>query len=319
MWFKREQKNRRHSRGHVLDVKVRSDQARATRMRLATGVFAVAFGTLFGLYLFWRAGEWALNKFVYENPDFAVQQIDVQSSGTISEDQLRRWSGVKLGQNLIALDLSAVKRNLQMASAIDSASIERVLPHTLKIRVTERSPVAQVDVPRAAGPNGISISIFQLDANGFVMQPIDPRQSIVPLAQMDSSLPVVTGLNVFQLQAGHRLQTPEILAALRMVAAFSASPMGGLAELQRVDVSSPRVFVVTTVQGGEITFGLDHLDEQLARWREIYDLGQRMNKMIASVDLAVANNVPVHWTQKISAPSAAPKTLDTQNSWRKNV
>lgn len=319
MWFKREQKNRRHGRGHVLDVKVRSDQARATRMRLATGVIAVAFGTLFGLYLFWRAGEWSLNKFVYENPDFAIQQIDVQSSGTISEDQLRRWSGVKLGQNLIALDLAAVMRNLEMASAINSASVERVLPHTLKIRVTERTPVAQADVARAFGPGGIAISVFQLDANGYVMQPLDPRQSIVPLAQMDCSLPIVTGLNVFQLQPGHRLVTPEILAALKLVAAFPGSPMGGLAELQRVDVSSSGVFVVTTVQGGEITFGLDHLDEQLARWREIYDLGQRMNKMIASVDLAVANNVPVRWTEKISAPSPAPKTLDTQTSWRKNV
>lgn len=319
MWFKGEQKNRRMSRGHVLDVKVRSDQARATRMRLATGVFAVCFGTLFGLYLFWRAGEWALDKFVYENPDFAVQRLDVQSSGIIPEDELRRWSGVKLGQNLIALDLAAVKRNLEMASAIDSASVERILPHTLRIRVTERTAVAQVAVPRSGGQTGISVTIFQLDAKGFVMQPLDPQQSTVPLGQMSASLPVVTGLSIFQLQPGHRLASPEILAALKMVAAFPGSPMAGLAELQRVDVSSPRVFVVTTLQGGEITFGLDHLSEQLARWREIYDLGQRMNKSIASVDLAVANNVPVRWTEKIAAPSLPPKTLDTLNSWRKNV
>jgi cell division septal protein FtsQ len=319
MWFKREQKNRRHSRGHVLDVKVRSDQARATRMRLATGLFALVFGTVFGLYLFWRAGEWTLNKFIYENPEFAIQQVDVQSSGSISEDQLRRWSGVKLGQNLIRLDLAVVKRNLEMASAIDSASVERILPRTLRIRVTERAAVAQVDVPRAGGENGISISVFQLDANGVVMQPLDPRQCLVPLAQMSGSLPAVTGLSIFQMQPGHRLATPEVLAALKLVDAFPHSPMAGLAQLQRVDVSSPRVFVVTTVQGGEITFGLDHLDEQLARWREIYDLGQRMNKTIAFVDLAVANNVPVRWTERISAPSPALKTLDTQNSWRKNV
>lgn len=319
MWFKREQKNRRHSRGHVLDVKVRSDQARATRMRLVTGLFGLVFGTVFGLYLFWQAGECALNRFIYANPEFAIQQVDVQSSGNISEDQLRRWSGVKLGQNLIRLDLAAVKRNLEMASAIDSASVERILPHTLKIRVTERAAVAQVDVPRTGGENGISIDVFQLDANGVVMQPLDPRQCLIPLAQMSGSLPVVTGLSIFQMQPGHRLVTPEALAALKLVAAFPHSPMAGLAELQRIDVSSPRVFVVTTIQGGEITFCLDHLDEQLARWREIYDLGQRMNKTIASVDLAVANNVPVRWTARISAPSPAPKTLDTQNSWRKNV
>lgn len=303
----------------MLDVKVRSNQARATRIRLASGVFAVAFGTLFGLYLFWRCGEWALTRFIYENPEFAIEQIDVQSSGDITEDQLRRWSGVKLGQNLIALDLAAVKRNLEMASAIDSATVERILPRTLKIRVTGRAAVAQVDVPRAAGETGIAVSVFQLDANGYVMQPLDPRQSVVPLAQMSSSLPIVSGVSVLQLQPGHRLEAPEVLAALKLVAAFPHSPMAGLVELQRVDVSSPRVFVVTTVEGSEITFSLDHLDEQLARWREIYDLGQRMNKMIASVDLAVVNNVPVRWAEKISAPALPPKTLDTQNSWRKNV
>ncbi|MGH7941940.1 MAG: cell division protein FtsQ/DivIB [Limisphaerales bacterium] len=319
MWFKREQKNRRMSRSHVLDVKVRSDQARSTRIRMATGMFAIAFGTVFGLYLFWRCGAWALEKFIYENPDFAIEQIDVQSSGAISQDRLRRWSGVKLGQNLIALDLGAVERNLEMASAIESASVERVLPHTLRIRVRERTAVAQVDMPRASATTGFAISVFHLDADGYVMQPLDPRQSTVPLGQMGGSLPVVTGVGLLQLQPGHRLDAPEVLAALKLLAAFPRSPMAGLAELQRVDVSSPRIFVVTTVQGGEITFGLDHLDEQLARWREIYDLGQRMNKTIACADLAVANNVPVRWTDKFAPPALLPKTLDTQNSWRKNV
>jgi hypothetical protein len=58
---------------------------------------AVTFGTVFGLYLFWRTGEWALDKFVYENAEFAIQRIDVQTDGVIAPDQLRRWSGVKLG------------------------------------------------------------------------------------------------------------------------------------------------------------------------------------------------------------------------------
>lgn len=319
MFFKREQKNRRHSRGHVLDVKLRSDQVRATRMRLATGAFALIFGTLFGLYLFWRAGEWTLNKFVYENADFAIQQIDIQTNGKLPVDQVRRWSGVRYGQNLIALDLAAVKRNLELASAIDSVSIERVLPRTLKIRIAERRAIAQVNVPRANDQNGISISIFQLDANGFVMQPLDPRLCTIPLGKMDDALPVLTGVNIFQLQPGHRLEAPQAQAALKLICAFQRSSMAGLAGLQRLDVSSPHVVVVTTVRGGEITFGLDNLEQQLARWREIYDLGERMNRTIASADLAVGNNIPVRWAEQVSAPALAPKSLDTKNSWRKNV
>jgi hypothetical protein len=132
-------------------------------------------------------------------------------------------------------------------------------------------------------------------------------------------LPVLIGLNVFQLQPGHRFDSPPVLAALNLIRSYHHSSMAGLVELQRIDVSSPRVVVVTTTQGSEITFGLDNLPQQLARWREIYDLGRRMNKTIASADLAVANNVPVHWTEMVSAPGATPQNSDKQNSRRKNV
>ena len=71
---------------------------------------------MFGLYLFWRTGEWALDKFVYENSTFAIQSIEVQTDGVIAPDQLRRWTNVKPGANLIALDLASVKRNLELVS-----------------------------------------------------------------------------------------------------------------------------------------------------------------------------------------------------------
>ena len=153
-------------------------------MRLAAVASGRPFGTVFGLYLFWRAGEWTLDKFVYENSEFAIRRVDVQTDGVISPDQLRRWSGVKPGDNLMALDLAAVKRNLELVSTIGSVSVERVLPRTLRIRVTERQPVAQVNVPRAGAAGGIEVAVFQLDADGYVMQPLDPRLCVIPLAQI---------------------------------------------------------------------------------------------------------------------------------------
>src|ERR1035437_595443 len=319
MWFKREQKNRRLRRGHVLDVKLRSDQVRATRTRLAAIAIGVLFGTVFGLYLLWRTGEWALDKFVYENAEFAIQRVDVQTDGVIAPDQLRNWSGVKLGANLIALDLASVKRNLQLEPVIDSVSVERVLPRTLKIRVSERSPIAQVNVPRPDGANGVVISVFQLDVTGVVMQPLDPRLCVVPLAQMNSQLPVITGLNSFQLQPGRRMELPQVQAALRLVSAFEHSPMAGLVDLRRVDVSAPGVVVATTGQGSEITFGLENLDRQLSRWRQIYNLGLSQSKTIASADLAVANNVPVRWMLASAVPVAPVKAIKPPKNRRRNV
>ena len=323
MWFRRENKNRnrRLGRGHVLDVKLRSDQVRATRLRLAAIAFAVLFGTFFGLYLVWRAGETMLDKFVYENADFAIQSVDVKTDGVISPEQLRRWSNVRLGANLIALDLAAVKRNLEMVSAIDTVSIERVLPRTLKIRVTERTPIAQVNVPRADGANGFAVTVYQLDANGVVMMPLDPRQCIVPLAQLNPQLPVISGLNVVKLSAGHMIdavELPHVQAALQLISAFDHSPMAGLVDLRRVDVSAPGVIIVTTGQRSQITFGLDDLDRQLWRWRDIYDYAAAKNSTVASADLAVGNNVPLRLILTSTLPAATPKTKPSTNR-KKNV
>jgi len=319
MWFRREPKNRRLKGGHVLDVKQRSDQVRAARTRLVSIALGVTLGTVFGLYLFWRAGEWALDKFVYENSTFAIQGIEVQTDGVIAPEQLRRWTNVKPGANLIALDLASVKRNLELVSSIDSVSVERVLPCTLKVRVTERVPEAQVNVPVADPAGGIAVSVLQLDQNGFVMKPLDPRLCLIPLSQMSAELPAITGLNVYQLQPGHRVESPQAQAALQLIVAFDHSPMAGLVELRRVDVSSPGVVVATTGQGSEITFALENLEQQLVRWRKIYDLGQSLNQAIVSADLAVSNNVPVRWTAAGILPGTPPKKSKPVKLRRKNV
>ncbi len=321
MWFKREQnKNRRLRRTHVLDVKLRSDQVQATRLRLGLLALVVPAVTVLALVIVWRIGVATLNAFVYENADFAIQQIDVQTDGVIAPEQLRRWTGVKPGANLIALDLAAVKRNLELVSVIDSVSVERVLPRTLKIRVTERDPIAQVNVPRADGATGIAVSVFQLDADGMVMQPLDPRLCTVPLAKMNSELPVIAGVNAFQLQPGRRMELPQVQAALQLILAFDKSPMAGLVDLRRVDISAPGVVIATTGQGSVITFGAENLDQQLRRWRQIYDLGVRQQRAIASVDLAVANNVPVRWMLASAAPlTLTPKAVKPVKNRRKNV
>jgi cell division septal protein FtsQ len=320
MWFKREQnKNRRLHRTHVLDVKLRSDQVRSTRVRLVAMAGLLLSCTFLSLYLFWRVGVWTLDTFVYSNADFAIQQIDVQTDGVIAPEQLRRWSGVKPQANLIGLDLAAVKRNLELVSVIDSVSVERVLPRTLKIRVTERDPIAQVNVAWADAAGEITVHIFQLDADGVVMQPLDPRLCVVPLAQMNSQLPVIVGLNSFQLQPGRRMELPQVQAALRLVSAFEHSPMAGLVDLRRVDVSAPGVVVATTRQGSEITFGLENLDRQLSRWRQIYNLGLSQSKTIASADLAVANNVPVRWMLASAVPVAPVKSVKPPKNRRRNV
>ena len=111
----------------------------------------------------------------------------------------------------------------------------------------------------------------------------------------------------------------DLRAALRLITAFDQSPMAGLVDLRRVDVSGPGVIVATTGQGSQITFGLDNLEQQLRRWRQIHDYAQSQNAIIASADLAVENNVPVHLMAAGATPEATPKVVKPATNRRRNV
>jgi cell division septal protein FtsQ len=194
---------------------------------------------------------------------------------------------------------------------IATVSLERVLPKTLRIRVTEREAVAQVNVLRGSAGGGVESAVYHVDAEGFVMLPLDPRQRTKPVNQSDESLPVLAVVKPTDVQPGRRMDSPQVTAALRLISQFAYSPMAGLVDLRSIDVSAPDVLVVTTGQGSEVTFGLQDLDRQMRRWREIHDLGLRLKRNVASIDLAVSNNVPVRWLEaNVSpAPAKAPKTL----------
>jgi hypothetical protein len=308
-FFNRKPKNRRLGRVHVLDVKLRSDQVRKSRLRLAALAFGALFGTVLGAYLLWRGGEWVLNRTIYENPAFAIREIEAQTDGALLPEQLRRWAKVRPGQNLLALDLGRVKRDLEMEPVIATVSVERILPKTLRIRVTEREPVLQVSVPRLNARGELESVIFHLDATGVVMVPLDPRQRVKPFLPPDDSLPMLSGLKQMDLKPGLPVDSPAAKAALQLATQFAYSPMAGLVDLRRIDVSVPDVLLVTTGQGSEVTFGLDNIEQQLRRWRSVHELGWRTKRNLASLDLAVSNNVPARWLEAkiIPPPAKAPK------------
>jgi cell division protein FtsQ len=309
LFFNRKPKNRRLGRQHVLDVKVRSDVVRAVRTRMVAIVFGIVFASLFAVFLVCRIGQWGLDRLIYKNNSFALRHLEIQTDGVISIEQVRRWAGVTAGQNLFALDLPRVKRDLELVPFIQSASVERILPRTLRIRVSEREPVVQINFPRPRPEGGVELTPLQLDSDGYVMLPLNDSQRASPSCSSNDTLPVIFGVNLRELQPGRRITDSHVQSALQLVALFDQSPMSGLAELKRIDVSSPQILVTTTSQGSEITFGLEDMAQQLRRWREVFDLCQNSGKAIATLDLAVTNNIPLRFLEASAVPPgpALPK------------
>ncbi len=291
MFSKAKRKNRRLRRGSVLQVKVRASKLRAARARLVARILSGIFGVVLTGYLAWYGGQRALDWLVYKNPAFAIQRIDLQTDGVILPERLRRWAGVSIGDNLYALDLGAVRRRLELNPRIKSVSLDRIAPHTLSIRVVEREPVARVLADRLTRDGKLQPYPFLIDAEGYVMLPLDPRDRSAPPSQSDL-LPVLSRINPNIVQPGHRIDAAQVQAALHLITAFDGSLMAGLVEIASIDVSATDVLTLTTSEGSRVTFALDGLDQQLRRWREIFDCSRRAGKVIATLDLAVGDSIP---------------------------
>jgi len=300
-------------------VKLRAGQVKAARNRMLAMGLGTVFTLVLGAYLAWAAGEWALRGLVYENKAFGLRELDVQTDGVLAVDQIKRWAGVRLDDNLLALDLARVKRYLELNPRIESVSIERILPRTLRIRVAERDPIAQINIPRPNPDGGLDLGVFQIDAQGYVMLPLAPYQRAIQPPPGGEQYPFLGGLDSTDARPGRRIDLPQVQAALQLILAFEHSPMEGLADIKRIDVSSPEVLVVTTGQGSEITFGPTELDQQLRRWREIYDCGQKLNRALATLDLAISNNIPARWLEVSAATITPPRPARTVHIRRRHV
>jgi cell division septal protein FtsQ len=320
MWFENKPKNRRLKREHLLEVKASSQQRRQARWRLVGVTLGMMAGLILILLAFWVGGTWVINRLVYENEVFATETIQIQTDGVLPVEMIRRWAGVKAGDNLLALDLDVIRLNLKKVPLVKDAAVERDPPRTLRIRVVEREPIAQVHVlqPRA-GEDGYDVVSYYLDEEGSIMS---RPESWLPGAKAwhaVDSLPVVCGLDGSELHPGWTVESSRVKSALQLIGAFSESSMYGYADLARVDVSAPEVIRLTTQQGAEIIFWPDHFERQLSRWKFIHDLVKQQGKAIASLDLSISNNLPARWMDASSAPAVSPKPAKKIRTQRKHV
>lgn len=320
MFFRGKRKNRRLARAYVLDVKLSSRQRRHNRLRRLTLLLGTVLLLALVLFVFWQGGEAVLRRYVYENPAFTIRNLEIETDGVLSLEQIRRWAGVKQNDNVLALDLGRVERDLKLVPAIETVVVERVLPAGLRIRVTEREPIAQVAFAQLRAGGTYPGGTYTLDAHGYFMFQLQASQRAVPALATNDHLPLLTGIPARDVRPGRQAESPQVRAALELVQAFNRSPMVGLVDLKQIDVTTPGTLLVTTGQGNQLTFGLSDFPAQLRRWRLVHDHAGRFGKHILSLDLAVANNSPLHWVDLNEvAPPPPPKPIKASSYKKKHV
>jgi cell division protein FtsQ len=147
-----------------------------------------------------------------------VRNIKVVGAEHVDSDEVAEVSGLlSTGQNLLTLATDEVASRVEGLAWVADAEVDRMLPGTVRIRITEREPAMVLSIGAAR---------WTVDAHGVVLE----------AGEVTEGLPVLAGVEVGDISAGIELMTPEAVDALR---AYRSMPRSLRAEI--VGVFAPTV------------------------------------------------------------------------------
>jgi cell division protein FtsQ len=122
-------------------------------------------------------GAWTAWQKVFASDRLRVGRLEVRGSHFLSEGEVRELVGPAVGENILALDIGALKARLRASPWVADATVTRTLPDTLRVEIRERVPLALAELDR----------LYLMDGDGGLIDIYGPKTGAF-------DLPIVRGL-----------------------------------------------------------------------------------------------------------------------------
>jgi cell division septal protein FtsQ len=240
---------------------------------------------------------------------FAVKHIEIDGEVHTPRAAIDRVAHHYVGVNLFQIDIARVQRDLGGVGWISRINIEKKLPDTLRIKITERMPVALLRVNGAAPHPALRATLSPQAGRGATTgggpSPRERREGgrrpdegtpqdrlmyideegaafadLTPAAG-DNDLPIITDAN-----------GPELLRAIALLRELRAHDREIYSRISEVRPIAPRGFAIFDRQLGAFVYA--DADNVSAKWRSLYAiLGAENHPRIEYADLRFADRVIV--------------------------
>ncbi len=122
-------------------------------------------------------GAWTISQRVIASEHLRVDRVEVRGSHFLSEGEVRELLGPAVGENILLLDIAALKLRLRSSPWVADATVIRTLPNVVRVEIRERVPLALAEVDR----------LYLMDGDGALVDIYGPRTGVF-------DLPIVRGL-----------------------------------------------------------------------------------------------------------------------------
>lgn len=298
---------RQRRQQHLLDVKVRSHKAtqhRNRRVLVLVSKIALAIVVCVAAVI---GARFAAKRLFFENPDYQLSQIGVQTDGTLQREQVLKAAELREGVNIFQVNLAQVHDRLQQLPQVDDVQVVRKMPAEIDITIVERKPVAWITAEKAVPDPFASDGAFLVDARGVLMK----QKKLLPEYL---GLPLITGCTSESLEPGKTVGSFEAKAALELLRLSTRSFMQTRFQIREIDISKGYCLIVSDKTHARVTFGFDNLDAQLQRLEQFLVWSDDSKRELETVNLLVQRNVPVTFAKP--AAEVINETIDPNETPR---
>jgi cell division septal protein FtsQ len=282
---------RQRRQQHLLDVKVRSRRATAHRVRRAMGAFSRVILIAALLAATYAGAREATRRLFFENPDYQLKTIELQTDGTLQREQVLKAADLHEGENIFRVNLARVYDCIQQLPQADEVQVLRKLPSEIEIRVVERKPVAWITSEKEISDPFASDAAFLVDARGVLMK----QKKLLPEYL---GLPLILGCSSEPLEAGKVVESFEAKTALELLRLSTRSSLQMRFQIREIDVSKGYCLLVTDKNNARVTFGFHDLETQLRRLEHFLTYCDDSKQELGTVNLLVQRNIPVTFAER---------------------
>ncbi len=235
--------------------------------RLAGGLILVALAVVVGYELYGVA---------IHTTFLRLDRIEVNSLKKLHREDVIALAGVRPGDDMLTMKLPRIGEQLMKNPWVKNVRVRRYFPHTLTIEITEREPVAVLNMGY----------LYYLDGKGDIFKPLTEGDRL--------DYPVLTGISEDDMWKDPTGSKEALHEALDLISILSGGQVLKLADISELHYDKGYGFTLFTTQGGvPVKLGNSGFNEKLARLSRIYRELQAQMSTLEYIDLDYGDKIIV--------------------------
>lgn len=219
---------------------------------------------------------YGIYRFIAGTTFFKLERIEVNQLKTLNRREVLELAGVREGDGIFGLRLQSIGEQIGKNPWVSKVEVRRYLPDTLSIRITERQPVAVINMGY----------LYYLDGDGNVFKPLTDGDRL--------NFPVITGIgeeDIARDPAGSKGALKDVLG---LIAHLKSRADFKLDDVSEIHYDRGYGFTIFTAAAGvPVKIGSGDYTRKLDRLARIYKDLQTQISVLEYIDLDYSDKIIV--------------------------